>query len=276
MTSSELTLTALHVYPIKSAGGLAPREWEVDSRGLRYDRRWMVVDGAGTMISQRTHPRLALVHPSIGDGTLRVETDGMPPLELPLDPADTVGLAVTVWDDVCGASWAGERAAGWFADLLETDCMLVHMPESSVRLANPRYAPREQPVSFADAFPFLVLSEASLAELNRRLAAPLPMNRFRPNLVIGGGEPHVEDHLEDFRAGGLGMRAVKPCDRCVVTTTDQATGERGVEPLRTLATYRRVGGKVMFGQNAVHFGAGRLCVGERLQAQLSDQPRLEL
>jgi uncharacterized protein YcbX len=276
MGSSELSLTALHVYPIKSAGGLAPREWEVDARGFRYDRRWMVVDGAGTMLSQRTHPRLALVRPSIGDGTLRVEADGMPPLELPLDPADAVGLAVTVWDDVCGASWAGERAAGWFADLLGTDCMLVHMPDSSVRLAHPRYAPGKHPVSFADAFPFLVLSEASLAELNRRLARPLPMDRFRPSLVLGGGEPHVEDHLEDFRAGGIRMRAVKPCDRCVVTTTDQATAERGVEPLRTLAAYRKVGGKVMFGQNVVHFGAGRLRMGDRLQGRLSERARVEL
>jgi len=261
-----LRLTALHVYPIKSAAGLAPATWDVDGFGLRYDRRWMVVDAAGKMISQRTHPRLALVRPAIDDGTLRIETAGMPALELPLAPAPAVTTPATIWDDTCAAVWTGERAARWFSDVLDSDCSLVYMPETTIRPANTTYAPPGHRVSFADAFAFLLISEESLADLNGRMPAPLPMNRFRPNLVIAGGAPFGEDALGSFRIGTLGFRAVKPCDRCVLTTTDQATAERGLEPLRTLATYRRRDGKVYFGQNVVHEGTGRLTVGDSLLA----------
>ena len=119
-------------------------------------------------------------------------------------------------------------------------------------------------MSFADAFPFLLLSQESLAALNERLARPVPMNRFRPNLVVAGGAPHVEDTLRRFRIGDLELEVVKPCDRCVLTTTDQSTAERGPEPLRTLAAYRKVGSKVLFGQNVVHYTTGRLTVGEKV------------
>jgi uncharacterized protein YcbX len=261
-----LRLTALHVYPVKSAAGLAPEAWDVDGFGLRFDRRWMVVDAAGRMISQRTHPRLALVRPAIDAGTLRIETAGMPALELPVAPVSTVTTPATIWDDTCVAVWTGERAARWFSDVLETDCSLVHMPETTVRPANTAYAPPGHRVSFADAFAFLLISEESLADLNGRMPTPLPMNRFRPNLVIAGGAPFGEDTMGAFRIGALPFRVVKPCDRCVLTTTDQATAERGLEPLRTLATYRRWDGKVWFGQNVVHEGTGRLAVGDAVHA----------
>jgi len=257
-----LHLSRLHVYPIKSAGGLTPDEWEVDAFGLRHDRRWMVVDATGRMLSQRTHPELALVRPALAGETLRVDAPGMPALELPLRPSGSVRVTVAVWDDVCRAIWTGERAARWFSDILGADGSLVYMPDDSVRPADPQYAPEGSRVSFADAFPFLLLSEESLADLNRRMDLPVPMNRFRPNLVITGGRPYQEDAMMEFRIGALAFRVVKPCDRCVVTTTDQATAERGPEPLRTLARYRRRDGKVFFGQNAVHQGLGRLRVGE--------------
>ena len=257
-------LSSLHVYPIKSAAGFAPREWPVATLGLRFDRRWMVVRGNGTMLTQRTYPRLGQIRPTIGERTLRVETAGMPPLELPLEPGASVSVPVTIWDDHCAATWAGERAARWFSDVLETDCSLVHIAEAAARTVDPDYAPPGHRVGFADAFPFLLISEASLADLNSRLETPLPMNRFRPNLVITGVEPFGEDHLGTFAIGDMRFTPVKPCDRCVVTTTDQATGKRGVEPLRTLATYRRRNGKVLFGQNVIHTGTGRLRVGDAL------------
>ncbi|HKT58780.1 MAG TPA: MOSC N-terminal beta barrel domain-containing protein [Gemmatimonadales bacterium] len=257
-------LSALHVYPIKSAAGSAPLEWDVGTLGLVYDRRWMVVDGSGRMLTQRTLPRLGQIHPTVGDTVLRVETQGMPPLELPLEPRPSVSLPVTIWDDCCTATWTGERAARWFSDVLETDCSLVHVADANARTVDPDYAPAGHRVGFADAFPFLLISEASLADLNARLATPLPMNRFRPNLVIAGVEPFGEDRIGTFTIGGMRFTAVKPCVRCVVTTTDQTTGERGVEPLRTLATYRRSNGKVLFGQNVVHTGTGRLRVGDAL------------
>ena len=260
-----LTLTALHVYPIKSAGGIAVSSWPVDDFGLRYDRRWLVVDDAGEALTQREHPRLALVRTAIEGDRLRVTYPGRAPLDLPLEPAPAVTTVATVWGDACASVWLGERAARWFAEAIGTSCSLVYMPASTVRPADPAYAPPGSRVSFADGFPFLLCSEASLAELNTRLPAPVPMNRFRPNLVIGGGTPFVEDGLAAFRIGELELEAVKPCDRCVLTTTDQDTGLRSHEPLRTLASFRKVGDKVLFGQNVLHRTTGRLTVGEAVQ-----------
>ena len=259
-----LHLAGLNIYPIKSARGIPLVESEVDHFGLRYDRRWMVVDEAGKFLSQRSHARLALVVPSIQDGALSVHAPAMPTLDLPLSPSPTVSTSVTVWDDTCEATWMGEKAARWFSDFLSSPCGLVHMADEVVRPTDPTYAPSHARVGFADGFPFLLASEDSLADLNRRLAEPLPMNRFRPNLVVAGGEPYAEDGWNKIQIGAVVLRVVKPCGRCVVTTTDQATGERGQEPLRTLATYRRRDGEVMFGQNLVHERPGRLCVGDEV------------
>ena len=254
-------LSALNVYPIKSAAGIAARKWEVDAFGLRYDRRWMVVDARGTMVTQRTHPRLALARPAIEDDRLVVRAPGRAALMLPLHPSPSVTTTVTIWEDVCLAFWQGEAPARWFSALLGADVSLVYMPESTWRPAGPAFAPPSSRVSFADAYPMLLLSEESLTDLNRRMAVPIPMNRFRPNLVIQGGPAFGEDTLSAFSIGEIGLRAVKPCDRCVITTTDQDTTERGVEPLRTLATFRKQDGKVYFGQNVVHHDTGHLAVG---------------
>lgn len=258
----DVRLTGLNIYPIKSAGGIPLSESELDEFGLRYDRRWMVVDEFGTFLSQRSHPRMALVTTSIGTGTLRVEAPDMPVLETPLDPAPTVATRVRVWKDGCAATWLGEKAARWFSEFLGTPCNLVHMADDTLRPADGKYAPAGTRVSFADAFPFLLISEESLADLNRRLTHPLPMNRFRPNLVVAGAAPYEEDRWDRIEIGGLAFRIVKPCARCVITTTDQTTAQRGKEPLRTLGRYRKVWGKVMFGQNAVHEGTGLLRIGE--------------
>jgi uncharacterized protein len=257
-----IRLTGLNIYPIKAARGIPLDGSVVDEFGLRYDRRWMVVDESGVFLSQRSHPRLALVVPSIGGGELRVDAPGMPRLETPLHPKASVATSVTVWNDTCPANWVGERAAEWFSDFLGCACTLVHMADQIVRPADPAFAPAGVRVSFADGFPFLLISEESLADLNGRLADPLPMNRFRPNLVVSGCEPYAEDGWGSIESGGVRLRVVKPCDRCLVTTTDQATGERGKEPLRTLATYRKVGSDVMFGQNVVHENTGHLRVGD--------------
>ena len=225
----------------------------------------MVVDESGGFLSQRSHPRMALVTPSIRADRMRIEAPGMPALETPLHPASVAETNVTVWEDTVSATWVGERAATWFTAFLGTPCSLVHMAEEVIRPADPAYAPRGARVSFADGFPFLLLSEESLADLNGRMAQALPMNRFRPNLVVSGGQPFAEDGWDRIQIGEIGLRVVKPCGRCVVTTTDQATGGRGQEPLRTLATYRRRDGQVMFGQNAVHENTGRLKVGDAVQ-----------
>jgi uncharacterized protein YcbX len=257
-----LRLTGLNIYPIKATAGIALAESEVDDFGLRYDRRWMVVNPSGEFLSQRTHPRLALVSATIDGDILRIAAPEMPVLETPLHPKETVRTRVAVWRDSCVATWVGEGAAGWLSEFLNCACSLVHMPDRVVRPADPEYAPAGTRVSFADGFPFLLISEESLSDLNRRLPEPVPMNRFRPNLVVAGGEPYGEDEWVDIEIGRLALRVVKPCGRCVVTTTDQATTKRGKEPLRTLATYRKRDGEVMFGQNVVHQAGGRLHVGD--------------
>jgi uncharacterized protein len=265
---SELRLGGLTLYPIKSAAGIPRSTWDVDAFGLHHDRRWMVVDASGTFLTQRTHPRLALIRPSITQGVLRVVAEASPALELPLVPTSPVRTSVRVWRDRCEALWLGTGPAEWFSRVLGCDCSLVYMPEDSVRPTDPLYTPptsHGSRVSFADGFPFLLLSEGSLADLNGRLGVPLPMNRCRPNLVVAGGLPYVEDELTSFRIGEIAFDVVKPCDRCVITTTDQATAERGKEPLRTLATYRKQGSKILFGQNVVHRGTGTLEVGQPLR-----------
>lgn len=257
-----LRLTGINIYPIKSARGIAVPEWETDTFGLRYDRRWMVVDDSGTFITQRNYPRMALVEVKVGNGVLQIDAPGMPTLETSLQPPAAVVTQVVVWDFSGPSTWVGEAAALWFSEFLGTACNLVHMGDDVVRPVNPLFAPEATRVSFADGYPILLITEESLADLNRRMSLPLPMNRFRPNLVVAGGEPYAEDGWKEIEIGGMPLRVVKPCLRCVITTTDQVTAERGREPLRTLATYRRVNGEVMFGQNVVHETTGRLRIGD--------------
>lgn len=264
-----MRLASLHVYPIKSARGIAPESWLVDEFGLQWDRRWMLVDADGLFVSQRDHPRLALIVPEIRGDALRVTAPGMQPIELPLDTRpDAARIDVTIWKDRVQASEVCDDADAWFSSALAMPVRLVFVPSDTLRPVDPDYAltPQDR-VSFADAFPFLIAGSASLAELNSRLAAPLPMNRFRPNLVVDGSAPFEEDSWTRIRVGALEMAVVKPCARCVVTTIDQETGDRGAEPLRTLAEYRRQGSKVMFGQNAIHLGTGVLSVGDTIEVQ---------
>jgi MOSC domain-containing protein len=232
----------------------------VDDFGFRYDRRWMLVTPAGDFITQREEPRLALVRPSVAGDTLGVRAPGMPDLALPLAGAEGARMPVQVWGDLTEGLLVPEGST-WFSRFLDLPVELVWMPDDVVRHTDLRYAVGNR-VSFADGFCFLLISEASLAELNRRLTTPLPMNRFRPNLVVSGAEPFAEDIWRELRLGDIALSVVKPCARCVTTTTDQETAERGVEPLRTLATFRVRNRKVMFGQNVVHRGVGRVAVGE--------------
>jgi MOSC domain-containing protein len=257
-------LSSLYVYPVKGCRGLAPAEWDVDEFGLRYDRRWMIVSLTGEFVTQREEPRLALIRPVLQRDSLVLRAPGMPDLALPLVPPAKDRVKVEVWDDATEGVPLGPEASQWLGRFLGALVRLVWMPDEVLRPTDPAYAVGYR-VSFADAFGFLLISEASLADLNGRLETPLPMSRFRPNLVVRGTEPFAEDGWRTLRMGDLELDVVKSCSRCVVTTTDQETGERGKEPLRTLATFRQRGGKVMFGQNLVHRGTGRLAAGMRVE-----------
>jgi uncharacterized protein YcbX len=257
-----ISVSGLFIYPVKSCGGLAVDRARVGATGFELDRRWMVVGDNGQFVSQRTYPRLALVRLLLLDESLVLKAPQMPELNLAVDVEDGPATRVRVWDDECVATDAGKDAARWFSEHLGCSVRLVRMTADDARPLGATSAQPGDSVSFADRFPFLLISQASLDALNRRLSLPVPMDRFRPNIVVDGTGPHAEDGWDRLRVGEVSFRVAKPCARCVVTTVDQTTGERGREPLRTLSTYRTVDGQVLFGQNVVHEGRGVIRVGD--------------
>lgn len=260
------TISALYYYPIKSCGGFRATQLETTDRGFLHDREFMLVDGDGLFLTQREYPRMALVEPRVTDDTLILKAPNMP--ELSIHPQQ-YGPAkeVIVWRSNCQAVDQGGAVAEWFSQYLETDCYLVRMAEGHIRQVNQAYAQRpNDQVSFADGYPFLLISEASLADLNSRLTEPLPMNRFRPNIVITDCAAYAEDNWQQIRLGSMQFDVVKACARCAITTINQQTAEKGKEPLKTLAGYRRVeGGGVIFGQNLLHQANGILQIGDELE-----------
>ncbi|HLS47217.1 MAG TPA: MOSC N-terminal beta barrel domain-containing protein [Gemmatimonadales bacterium] len=256
------TVSRLFVYPVKSFGGIALDASDVDAFGLRFDRRWMVLDRHGAFQTQRWRPRMALVRTALmPDGRVSLSAPDMPPLLVP-QGGGPVREAV-VWKDSCRAESCGVEADAWLSAFLGEPCHFVFMPDDSVRpIREGIGAPGR--VSFADAYPFLLLSEASLDDLNARLPVPLPVNRFRPNIVVSGIDAYAEDDWPALEAGSVRFAVAKRCVRCVLTTIDQETAEGGTEPLRTLATYRRVPDGVVFGVNLAHARPGRVSVGDRV------------
>lgn len=273
MAMAEITLSGLHVYPIKSAAGIDLEQAQVEPRGFQLDRRWMLVDQLGKFITQRRFPRIALIEVAVETDGLQVTAPGMPALTVPLssdtldDTSNDLGqrTEVEVWGDRSLALSAGEQSQQWFSQFLNFPCQLVYMPEDARRPTEHGEFGSDKLVSFADAFPFLLISEASLADLNQRLAEPVPMNRFRPNLVIRGCEALAEDTWEQIRIGDIVFDVAKACSRCSIPTVDQATGERGKEPMKTLGTYRRWDSAIWFGQNLIQHGLGTLAVGDPVE-----------
>jgi len=265
-----VTVSALNVYPVKGLKGIALTEARCTDRGIEHDRRWMVVDRERQFISQREHPKMATVWTDIDGEELSLTAPDVGELRLPLAPKGQAKLRVQVWNSVCDAVSVSQHADEWLSDYLGVDCALVYMPDESKRLSNPKFGGEDKRVGFADGYAYLVTNEASLADLNARLVArnhpAVPMNRFRPNIVVKGAAPFAEDDWKDLRVANAVLRTAKPCGRCQVTTTDQATGEvRGPEPLATLATYRDSAFGVRFGMNLVTVREGRIRVGDTVE-----------
>lgn len=259
-------LSEITLYPIKSCGGIALRAATLTRAGLMseqiYDREWMVVDAAGMCLTQREHPKMALIAPRLKLDTLELRAPGMLRLEIPLglpDPDTAPTLSVQVWDDTLQAYDCDALTAAWFSNYLGVPCRLVRFHPGALRVANPKWTGGvEAPTLFSDGYPVLVIGAESLRDLNGRLEgagrAPLPMNRFRPNLVIDGIGPYEEDYVDTFRAGGAVLKPVKPCPRCPIPSIDQATGEFGPDPLDILQGYRakpEVDGGICFGMNNI-------------------------
>ena len=218
-----MQVTGIAVYPIKATAAIELSAAEVLPRGLAGDRRWMVVDQNGQFLHQRIHPQLALVRTTLGVDALTVEAPGMPRLQV-VPPAGGQRADVVVWNDSVSAADAGDDAAAWFSQCLSLPCRLVFMDDAASRPVAEEYGEAGDEVSFADGLPLLLATEASLADLNRRLKVPLPMNRFRPNLVIDGDQPWVEESWRSVRVGEVEFQVTHPCLRCVVTTVDQQQG----------------------------------------------------
>jgi len=264
-------LSSLYRFPLKSAAGESLQRCASDSLGLLGDRRWMVVAaGTGRFLTQRILPRMALLQAHWqGDTALKLAAPGMPELLVRV-PDDKTMRCVQVWSANPVIPDAGETAAAWLSDFLGQACRLVYLPEDDGIQVDLDYARLGERTAFSDGFPFLLIGQASLDDLARRVGRPLEMLRFRPNLVVSGAEPYAEDGWKRIRIGQLTFRVVKPCSRCVIPTLDPVTGERAPdrEPLNTLLSYRKGPGGVFFGQNLIAEGRGELEVGmpvERLE-----------
>lgn len=264
-----IVVSQIHVYPVKSLGGMSPLTARVEPRGLQHDRRWMLTDPDGRFWSQRALPRMALISAriDIDNESLHLQAPALPPLRVPLTPPLSAPFAdVRVWNSECRAALCAPDADRWLSDFLQSPCRLVFMPDSAHRQVPAEFRRAQGLVSFADAFPLLLLSEASLQDLNARLAVPVPMDRFRPNIVVSGTAPYAEDGWQTITLGETVFHVVKPCVRCGLTTIDQATGTQGgAEPLRTLAEFRRRDDKVVFGQYLIPAAPGIVSVGMRVQ-----------
>jgi len=252
-----LVLSEIWIYPIKSLGGIQLTKGIVKEKGLQHDRRWMLTDETGTFMTQRVHPAMALFKLEIEDNKMIVtfRKPGMP--EHPSITIDTtassagIPIHATIWDDKVETVEVDPAISEWFSRHLGLACKLVSFPEQNPRPVDRTYSVNDEHVNLADAYPFLVIGQSTLDDLNTRLARPVPMNRFRPNFVFTGGDPYEEDGWRNFTIGQNRFVAVKPCARCVLTTVDQQTATKGPEPLATLSSYRKQGNKVLFGQNVV-------------------------
>lgn len=263
-------ITALNIYPVKSCRGIPLERARIVATGFEHDREWLIVQPNGRFVTQREEPRLSLIETALDEHALQLRAPGLEPLRLSLS-AEGAATQVSCWNDTCTAFDLGAAPAEWLSHFLGKSLRMVRFDPRSRRTTGlPWTGGKNAPVQFSDAFQWLLISQASLDDLNARLAQPLPMNRFRPNIVVEGLPAYGEDRVHEYLREGIRLRTAKPCTRCVITTTDQLSGRRdGQEPLRTLKGYRysRELKGVMFGQNLMLVaGAGReLRVGDRFE-----------
>jgi uncharacterized protein len=263
-------LASVHIYPLKGCRAVDLDESVVEPWGLAGDRRWMLVNSDCRFVSQREHPALARLIIRYGPGAdITASSEGYPTMRVAVPGESPELLKVTVWGSTVLSAAAGPEADAWFSDYLGEKVRLVYLDDPTRRAVDPDHGADGDVVSFADGYPLLLTNAGSLDQLGEWLTAagdqPLPMNRFRPNVVVDGYEPWAEDRWRRIRIGSVSFRVAKPCDRCVVTTTDQTTGVRGRQPLRILAAHRRFGQKLIFGQNIIPDSPGRIRVGDPVE-----------
>lgn len=255
-----LKLTNIYIYPIKSLGGIELTSAVAEERGLQYDRRWMLVDDEGVFMSQRKHPKMALFKTSIKNGYLLITAHDDSTIEIHMDSALNSSVPVTVWGTECNGYLVGNDYNKWFSDKLGAKCRLVFMGNHERHIESNKM----EKVSYADGYPFLILGQSSLDDLNSRLDETISINRFRPNLVFSKGSPFEEDQWGDFNIGDVEFYGVNPCARCIVTTINQETAKKSKEPLKTLSTFRNIDNKIYVGLNATVKKEGMISVGDNI------------
>lgn len=260
----QIIISELVIYPLKSAAGIQLETAQIDQFGLKNDRRWMLVDAEGKMLTQRQHAKMCLLEPRLENNQLRLNTEGFSELVVAAANPDNRHIAI-VWEDHCHAYDCGNRAAEWLSDFMGIKCRLMYFPDNENRQVDPVYAQAGDRTAFSDGFPILLTSQSSLDDLNQRLAQPVNMNRFRPNIVIKGAPAYAEDGWKKVQLGDIDCRIVKPCSRCVIPNINPHTAARYKEPSQTLATYRKKNNKIFFGQNLIHDQQGTMTVGMPVQ-----------
>lgn len=271
---TNLKISQIFIYPVKSLAGISVEEATVTPRGLEYDRRWLLIDEKGRFLSQREHPQMALLQTHLEENFLKIthKTKEVEPLYIPLSEDGYAGKALVkaqVWDDEIDSLLFNKEADDWFSTQLNIPCRLVYMPEKSKRKVDERYMISEDDItSFSDGYPVLLIGQSSLDDLNKRLSESVQINRFRPNLVYTGGQPYEEESWYNFSAGNTSFFGVKPCSRCIMVTVDPEKGERsGKDPLYTLSTYRKIHNKVLFGQNLIPADTGKIALGDSIEVK---------
>ncbi len=258
-----IRLSEITIYPVKSMRGISRRENRAETRGFRYDRRWMLVDPNGRFLTQRTLPAMARFETSLFNDMVLVRHAGES-LEIPWNMPLQDRMTIRIWNDQLEVGRAIDLYNEWFSSHLQKQCYLTMMDQEAYRPIPDKYRINNESVSFADGFPYLLISRGSLDQLNKRLDKPVPMDRFRPNMVISDEQGFLEDSIDEFGIGEALFKVIKPCARCVVTTTDQQNGLREKEPLRTLSVFRKKNKKILFGQNVICLKEGNVKAGDEI------------
>lgn len=247
-----IQVSEIYIYPVKSLAGIAVKQIELSPLGLQNDRRWMIVDSNGQFMTQREHSKMATIKTAIKEQQL-ILSHGNDSLVVPTCDKNANQIIVTVWKDVFKAALVSEQVDQWLSKILQQPCHLVYMSEKVNRQVDLDYASRGQNVSFADGFPILVISQASLDDLNTKLSNPVKINRFRPNIVVTGTHAFAEDDWQDLSIHNIDFKAVKKCSRCIMPSINQQTGVQDqLKMLATLNTYRKQDNKIKFGQNLIY------------------------
>jgi len=258
-----IKVSELYIHPLKSAASISVEKSKLDELGLVNDRRWMLVDENNQFLSQRQLPEMCLINARVKDSSLIVSVPDKPEFEITAnDKADRV---VQVWGDHCQAIDCGDEVAVYLSSFLKTSCRLVRFPDNEIRQIDLDYARPGDKTGFSDGFPLLLISQASLDDLNSRLDKPVSMTRFRPNIVVSGSDAFAEDGWTIIRIGDIKMRVAKPCSRCGIPAIDQLTAHRSIEPVKTLRQYRMRDNKVYFGQNVIADAIGELETGMEVE-----------